>query len=121
MGFTEINGTRAASNPFPLSIFALPIASMPAGTIPWRRRWPATALCGWELMKSAENRLTAMGFGGHRGAPEIWRVARLDRPKSSEEPWAGPEWSCSPELGRWRLLLARDRQPSAYRIARIVG
>jgi hypothetical protein len=73
-------------------------------------------------MRSTEEQLAAIGFGGSRSEPACWRAVRLDRPmmvaRSAE---ARREPVCSRTLMRWRELLARSPRASCYRISRIAG
>jgi hypothetical protein len=73
-------------------------------------------------MRSAEEQLAAIGFGGSRSEPACWRVARLDRPVvGARAAEAGREPACSPTLMRWRQLLACSTRASLYSISRIAG
>jgi hypothetical protein len=73
-------------------------------------------------MRSAEEELEAIGFGGSHREPACWRVVRLDRPvvpaRAAE---AGREPASSPALMRWRELLARSPHASRYGISRVAG
>jgi hypothetical protein len=70
-------------------------------------------------MTNIEEHLAAIGFGRSRRRAECWHAVRLQRP-ASQAPVAqtGPEPACSRALRRWRDELARNPNPSPYRISR---
>jgi len=73
-------------------------------------------------MRSAEEQLAAIGFGGSRSEPACWCAVRLDRPMVPMQcAETGREPAYSPTLMRWRELLARSSRASPYGISRVAG
>jgi hypothetical protein len=71
-------------------------------------------------LETPETQLARIGFGDRRDDPSCWQVVRLGRQYSA--PRAQPyrlEPASSRALARWCDRLARDPDPSPYRISRV--